>query len=70
MSSELFLFLLSQLFSADSMKVMVTLLVVGVMDDARADILGNGNISLSFIERLSQVCSSEQGLAGTVCHQK
>ena len=36
---------------------MVTLLVVGVMDDARADILGDGNISLSLVERLSQVCS-------------
>ena len=47
---------LSQLLPADSMKVMVTLLVVGVMDDARADILGDGNINLSFIERFSQVC--------------
>ena len=36
---------------------MVTLLVVGVMDDARADILADGNISLSLVERLSQVRS-------------
>ena len=36
---------------------MVLLLVAGVMDDARADILGAGNISLSFVEHFSQVCS-------------
>ena len=38
------------------MKVLATLLVVGVMDDARADILGNGNLQLTLIESLSQVC--------------
>ena len=36
---------------------MVTLLVVGVTDDARANILAEGNISLSLVERLSQVHS-------------
>ena len=35
---------------------MATLLVVGVMDDARADIQGNGQVQLTFAERLSQVC--------------
>ena len=35
---------------------MVLLLVVGVMDEARAEILGDGNISLSFVEHFSQVC--------------
>lgn len=43
-------------YTADSMKVLATLLVVGVMDDARADILGNGNLQLTLIESLSQVC--------------
>ena len=37
-------------------------MVVGVMDDARADILGDGNISLSPIEILSQVCFSTNWL--------
>ena len=40
---------------ADSVKVMATLMVVGVMDAARDDILGDGNISLSLVETLSQV---------------
>ena len=35
---------------------MFLLLVVGVMDDARADILGDGKINLSFVEHFSQVC--------------
>jgi len=48
---------LDQKLFADSLEVMVTLLVVGVMDDARADILADGNISLSLVERLSQVRS-------------
>ncbi|DBA75406.1 TPA: hypothetical protein ACH3X1_010669 [Trebouxia sp. C0004] len=39
---------------ADSMKVMAILMVVGVMDDARADILGDGNILLSPVESVSQ----------------
>lgn len=38
------------------MKVLATLLVVGVMDAARADILGSGNLQLTLIETLSQVC--------------
>ena len=38
------------------MKVLATLLVVGVMDDARADIVGSGNLQLTLIESLSQVC--------------
>ena len=42
---------------ADSLETIVTLLVVGVMDDARGDILADGNISLSLVERLSQVRS-------------
>ena len=42
---------------ADSMKVMAVLMVVGVMDDARDDILGDGNILLSPVESLSQVCN-------------
>ena len=37
------------------MSVLATLLVVGSMDDARSDIIGNGNIHQSFVERLSQV---------------
>ena len=40
---------------AGSMKVMATLLVVGVMDGAHADIMGTGNFRLIFVERLSQV---------------
>ena len=40
---------------SDSMDVMAKLLVVGVMDAARDDILGDGNISLSLVESLSQV---------------
>ena len=40
------------------MEVMSTLLIVGVMDDARADITGNGNIQLTSAELLSQVCVS------------
>ncbi|KAL0034091.1 hypothetical protein WJX79_008239 [Trebouxia sp. C0005] len=39
---------------SDSMKVLATLLVVGVMDAARADILGSGNLQLTLIETLSQ----------------
>ena len=35
---------------------MFVLLVVGVMDDARAEIIGDGKISLSFVEHASQVC--------------
>ena len=41
--------------AADSMRVLAILLVVGVMDDARADIIGGGNINQSFVESLSQV---------------
>ncbi len=40
---------------ADSMKVLATLLVVGVMDTARDEILADGIINLSFVESLSQV---------------
>lgn len=36
--------------------MMVLLLVVGVMDDARAEIVGDGKTSLSFVEHFSQVC--------------
>ena len=43
------------LLAADSMKVMAILMVVGVMDDARADILGDGNVLLSPVESVSQV---------------
>ena len=49
--------LLHVLLVADSMKVMAVLMVVGVMDDARADILGDGNIILGPVESLSQVCN-------------
>ena len=35
---------------------MFLLLVVGVMDDARADILGDGKTNLSFVELFSEVC--------------
>lgn len=35
---------------------MLTLLVVGVMDDARANIQGNGQVQLTFAEKFSQVC--------------
>lgn len=45
-----------QLLFAGSLKVVFLLLVVGVMDDARAEILGDGKISLSFVEHFSQVC--------------
>ena len=45
----------TQLRFAGSLKVMVMLLVVGVMDDARAEILGDGKISLSFVEHFSEV---------------
>ena len=49
----------TSLLAADSVKVMAVLMVVGVMDDARADILGDGNIALSPIESASQVgCST------------
>lgn len=34
---------------------MATLLIVGVMDDARADIEGNGDLQLNVAERISQV---------------
>ena len=40
---------------ADSMNVLATLLVVGSMDDACSDIIENGNIKQSFVEKLSQV---------------
>ena len=53
------------------MKVLATLLVVGVMDDARADILGNGNLQLTLIESLSQVClqhSKDQPTLGSLTH--
>ncbi len=43
------------LLAADSMKVMAILMVVGVMDDARADILAGGNVLLSPVESVSQV---------------
>ena len=43
-------------FPADSMEVMAELMVVGIMDVARDEILGDGNIILSPVERLSQVC--------------
>lgn len=39
------------------MEVMATLLVVGVMDEARADIQGNGHVLLTSAERVSQVCA-------------
>ena len=39
------------------MKVMAVLMVVGVMDAARDDILGDGNIILCPVESLSQVCN-------------
>lgn len=45
----------SALLAADSMKVMAILMVVGVMDDARSDILGSGNVLLSPVESVSQV---------------
>ena len=41
---------------AGSMEVMAELMVVGIMDVARDEILGDGNIILSPVERLSQVC--------------
>ena len=34
---------------------MATLLVVGSMDDARADIQGNGAVQLNFAEKTTQV---------------
>lgn len=34
---------------------MATLMVVGNMDQARADIQGNGHVQLTFAERISQV---------------
>ena len=40
---------------AACLEVMATLLVVGVMDDARADIQGNGQVQLTAAERVSQV---------------
>ena len=45
----------SALLAADSMKVMAILMVVGVMDDARSDVLGSGNVLLSPVESVSQV---------------
>ncbi len=58
----------SLLLAADSMKVMAILMVVGVMDDARADILGDGNISLSPVESVSQVgCSTPTWNPFIVC---
>ncbi len=53
------------------MKVLATLLVVGVMDDARADILGSGNLQLTLIESLSQVCLQHikhQPILGDLTH--
>ena len=56
------------MLAADSMKVMAILMVVGVMDDARADILGDGNVLLSPVESVSQVGCSELGtLSLVVC---
>ena len=58
-------------YAADSMKVLATLLVVGVMDDARADIVGSGNLQLTLIENLSQVClqhSKDQPTLGDLTH--
>ena len=49
------LYLLTKRVHTASLEVMATLLVVGVMDDVRGDIQGNGNIQLNFAERLSQV---------------
>ena len=40
---------------AGGMKVMATLMVVGVMDTARAEILGNDNTILTPMESFSQV---------------
>ena len=45
--------------SADSAQVLATLLVVGVMDAARGDILGSGNIILKPVELASQVSHVE-----------
>ena len=42
--------------AAGSIKVMATLMVVGVMDAARSEILGGGNTILTPIESISQVC--------------
>lgn len=42
--------------SADGMHVLATLLVIGSMDTARSDILGNGNVKQSPVEQFSQVC--------------
>ena len=56
---------------ADSMTVLGILLVVGVMDDARADILGGGNIQKSLVESVSQVtthCLTILPLACVVSH--
>ena len=44
------------MLAAGSMKVMATLMVVGIMDAARDDILGDNNIILTPIESVSQVC--------------
>lgn len=41
--------------SADGMNVLATLLVIGSMDTARSDILGNGNVKQSSVEQFSQV---------------
>lgn len=38
------------------MNVLATLLVIGSMDQARSDILDNGNVKQSFVEHFSQVC--------------
>ena len=46
---------------------MLTLLVVGVMDNARDDIQGNGAIQLNFAERTSQVRSAVAGLHVLLC---
>lgn len=40
---------------AACLEVMATLLVVGSMDDARADIQGNGAVQLNFAEKTTQV---------------
>lgn len=47
---------------AACLEVMATLMVVGVMDDARGDIKGNNGLQLNFAERLSQVCPAPAAL--------
>lgn len=45
--------------NADSVNVLATLLVVGVMDEARGQVLGSYNLKQNFAEQLSQVCHHE-----------